>query len=108
MLSPKPRLFLLLTLLAATAAIALSACGSDDGDEAASPLDEALGYLPEDAGFALIASTDLDDYENVQKLIDKFPFGDRFKDGRGKTSFSSSGSRDSAEPRWKRKAVSMT
>ena len=80
MLSLKPRLLLLLTLVAATAALALSACGGDD-DEAASPLDEALGYLPEDAGFALIASTDLDDYENVQKLVDKFPFGERFKEG---------------------------
>src|SRR5687768_703590 len=80
MLSLKPRLLFALTLLAATAALALSACGSDD-EEAASPLDEALGYLPEDAGFALIASTDLEDYENIQKLVDKFPFGDRFKDG---------------------------
>ena len=80
MLSLKSSLLSVLALLAATGALALSACGDED-DSAASPLDEALGYLPEDSGFAFIASTDLGDYENIQKLVDKFPFGDRFKDG---------------------------
>ena len=42
-----------LLAIAATAALALSACGGDD--EAASALDEAVGYLPDDAGFAFIA-----------------------------------------------------
>jgi hypothetical protein len=80
MLSLKSTLLCVLALLAATGALALSACG-DEEESAASPLDDALGYLPDDAGFALIASTDLADYEDVQKLVDKFPFGDRFKDG---------------------------
>src|SRR5688572_21778858 len=80
MLSLKSTLLSVLALLAATGALALSACG-DDEESAASPLDEALGYLPEDSGFALIASTELADYENVQKLVEKFPFGERFKDG---------------------------
>ena len=70
------RLFLLAVALAA--AFALSACGGDD--EAASALDEAVGYLPEDSGFAFIASTDTEDYEDFEQLLDKFPFGGRVTD----------------------------
>ena len=80
MLSLKTRLLQVLTAVAATGAIALAGCGGGD-EEAASPLDEALGHLPEDAGFAFIASTDLDDYEDVRKLVEKFPFGGRFQEG---------------------------
>lgn len=74
MLSLKP-----FAALAAASAIAMSvsACG-DDG--AASPLDEALGFLPEDAGFVFIASTDRDDYDDVQRLVERFPFGGRLED----------------------------
>ncbi len=76
MLSPKlshavPALF-------AVAAIALAGCGGDD--EAASSLDEALGYLSEDAGFALVASTDLEDYDDFRQILDKFPFAGRAED----------------------------
>jgi Protein of unknown function (DUF3352) len=78
MLSPK--LFLPLPALIAIAALALGGCGSGGGDEAASPLDEALGYLSEDAGFALIASTELGDYDNFRDILDKFPFGGQIED----------------------------
>ena len=61
MLSPK--LARLLPVFTAAAALALASCGGDD--EAASPLDEALGFLPEDAGFAFVASTELDDYRDL-------------------------------------------
>ena len=59
-------------------ALGLAGCGGDSG--ASSSLDEALGYLPEDAGFALVASTDLDDYGDFQDLAEKFPFADRATD----------------------------
>lgn len=70
-----------LSSAAVTAVIALAGCGGGGQDSASSPLDEALGYLPQDAGFALIASTDTDDYADVKKIIEKFPFGGRFEDG---------------------------
>lgn len=77
MLSPKlSRLF---SALIAAALLGFAGCGGGD-DEASSPLDEALGYLPEDAGFAFVASTDVDDYDDVQKLLEKFPFGNRALD----------------------------
>ena len=65
--------------LVAAGALAFAGCG-DSNDEAASPLDEALGYLPEDAGFALIASTDLEDYDDLRNVLDKFPFAGRAED----------------------------
>jgi hypothetical protein len=77
MLSPK--LSHAIPALAAAAALALAGCG-DSNDEAASPLDEAVGYLPEDAGFALIASTDLEDYDDLRGVLDKFPFAGRAED----------------------------
>lgn len=67
MLSP-----LLARTLPVLAALALGGCGG--GDEAASPLDEVLGFLPEDAGFAFVASTDLDDYDDLRQTVEKFPF----------------------------------
>jgi hypothetical protein len=63
----------------AAAALVFAGCGSDS-DEASSPLDEALGYLPDDAGFAFIASTDLDDYGDVRDLLDKFAFAGQVED----------------------------
>jgi hypothetical protein len=76
MLSPKlsPPLLALIT----TAALALGGCGGDD--EASSALDESLGYLPEDAGFAFVASTDVEDYEDLRQTLDKFPFAGRAED----------------------------
>ena len=68
-----------LSSVIAVAALAFAGCGGGD-DEAASSLDEALGYLPEDAGFVFIASTDTGDYEDVDKVLDKFPFGGQAKD----------------------------
>ncbi len=77
MLSPKlshavPALF-------AAAAFAFAGCGGDD-EEASSSLDEALGYLSEDAGFAFVASTDPDDYDSFRELVEKFPFAGRAED----------------------------
>jgi len=76
MLSPK--LSHAVPALVAAVAIAFSGCGDDK--EAASPLDEALGYLSEDAGFAFVASTDLEDYDDLRGLLDKFPFAGRAED----------------------------
>jgi hypothetical protein len=61
---------------------AIAGCGGDDGDEAASPLDNALGYLGEDAPFAVSIDTDIkgDQYDAIGKIIGKFPFGDSLKD----------------------------
>jgi hypothetical protein len=76
MLSPKLRH--LVPALVAGVALALTGCGGDSG--ASSPLDEALGYLPEDAGFAFIADTDPDAYSDFQDLAEKFPFASRATD----------------------------
>src|SRR5688572_16353737 len=76
MLSPKLSTPFVALIMAV--ALALGGCGGDD--EAASSLDEALGYLPEDAGFAFVASTDMDDYEDLRETLDKFPFADRAED----------------------------
>ena len=73
-----PRLSHAVPALVATFAIAFAGCGGDD--EAASPLDEALGYLSEDAGFAFVASTNLEDYEDLRQILDKFPFAGRAED----------------------------
>jgi uncharacterized protein DUF3352 len=72
------RLSLVLPALLAAGALAFAGCGDDSGSS--SPLDEALGFLPEDAGFAFIASTDLDDYGDFQDLAENFPFADRAQD----------------------------
>jgi hypothetical protein len=77
MLSPK-RLLVLPALIAAALALAIAGCGGDSGSS--SPLDEALGYLSKDAGFAFVASTDPDDYGEFQDLAENFPFADRAQD----------------------------
>ena len=59
----------------ALACLALAGCGgSDDAD---SPLDEALGYLPADAPLALIVSTDLESrqFEDAEDTARGLPFG---------------------------------
>lgn len=76
MLSSRP--LRCVAVLAAAAALAVAGCGGDDG--ASSPLDEALGHLPEDAGFAFIASTDVEDYDDFRELIEKFPFAGRLEE----------------------------
>ena len=70
-----PRLSRTIPALFAVAALAFAGCGEDD--EASSALDEALGYLSEDAGFAFVASTDLEEYEGVRDIAEKFPFAGR-------------------------------
>ena len=74
MLSPRPSHAVAALVIAAT--LALAGCGGDDSSSS-SPLDEALGYLSEDAGFALIASTDTDDYQDFRDVAERFPFAGR-------------------------------
>ncbi len=61
--------------------LALGGCGGS-GDDAASPLDNALGYLPEDAPLVAAIDTDVegDQYEAIGKIVDKFPFRDAVRD----------------------------
>lgn len=64
-----------LAAILAIACLALAGCGgSDDAD---SPLDEALGYLPADAPLALIVSTDLESqqFEDAEDTARGLPFG---------------------------------
>ena len=58
-------------LVAIGLALAISACG---GDDAGSPLDEALGYLPADSAVAVAVSTDLesDPYQNLDAALQRF------------------------------------
>jgi hypothetical protein len=70
----------LLTLVIGTLAIA--GCGSSgSGDDASSPLDNALRYLPADAPFAVAIDTDTEGEQvgNAGDLADKFPFGDQVR-----------------------------
>ena len=64
-------------------ALALLAAGCGDDQGAESPLDEALGYLPADAPFAVAIETDLESgqYEAVSSILDRFPFGGQVKEG---------------------------
>jgi hypothetical protein len=73
------RLFSALLALFAAGALALAGCGDED-ETASSALDEALGYLSEDAGFVFIAATDTDDYDDFEKVADKFPFAGQIED----------------------------
>jgi hypothetical protein len=70
----------LLTLLIGT--IAIAGCGSSgSGDDASSPLDDALRYLPADAPFAVAIDTDTkgEQFANAGDLSDKFPMGDQLQ-----------------------------
>jgi hypothetical protein len=73
-----PRFSHAVSALFCAGALGLAGCGSDD--EASSALDEALGYLSQDAGFAFIASTDFDDYDDFEAVAEKFPFAGRAED----------------------------
>lgn len=66
----------LTALAAACAALTIGGCG---GGETAGPLDNALGYLPEDAPFVISIATDPDgeQIENLGAILDRFPFGDQ-------------------------------
>ncbi|MDQ4048936.1 MAG: DUF3352 domain-containing protein, partial [Actinomycetota bacterium] len=61
-------------------ALALAGCGGG-GDDAASPLDDALGYLSEDAPFAVSIDTDIRgaQYDALGRIAGRFPFGEQLK-----------------------------
>jgi hypothetical protein len=68
------------TVLALVFCAAVAAgCGEE---EAAGPLDEALGYLPADAPFAVAIDTNLDgdQYRALDRIARKFEFGGQAKD----------------------------
>ena len=71
------------TILGAISAslLALAGCGGG-ADDAASPLDNALGYLPEDAPLVVAIDTDIEgeQYDAIGQIIGKFPFGNSVKD----------------------------
>jgi hypothetical protein len=72
------RLALRPAILVAACAAALAGCGG--GDEGpGSPLDNALGYLPEDAPLVVAFETDPegDQAKAVQAIVERFPFGDQ-------------------------------
>jgi uncharacterized protein DUF3352 len=67
------RRFLALSLAAVV--LALAGCGG--GGDSGGALDEALGYLPKDAPFAVAIDTNLkgDQYHALGRLAGRFPFG---------------------------------
>lgn len=72
------RLVSALATLACASALAVAGCG---GDEAGTPLDTALSYLPKDAPFAVALDTNLSgsQYKALDQIAGKFPFGDQLK-----------------------------
>jgi hypothetical protein len=72
------RLVSALATLAGASALAAAGCG---GDEAGTPLDTALSYLPKDAPFAVALDSNLSDsqYKSLDRILGKFPFGDQLK-----------------------------
>ncbi len=68
-----------LSLLAAVlGTLAIAGCGAGAGaDEAASPLDEALGYLPADAPLVVAVDTDVDgrQFKAIGDVLDRLPAG---------------------------------
>jgi hypothetical protein len=75
------RLPLASLLVIAAVFVALAGCGG--GDDADSPLDNALGYLPADAPLVLMLSTDLegDQFEAADEMVERFPLGDQLIEG---------------------------
>lgn len=71
----------LAALAAACGAVAIGACGGSS-DEAASPLDGALGYLPQDAPFVVAIGTDPDgeQLQAARTILDRFPFGGQIEE----------------------------
>lgn len=59
---------------------AVVGCGGSQ--EAAGPLDEALGYLPADAPLAVSIETDVDgaQFQALDRLVERFPMGGRAED----------------------------
>ncbi len=73
---------ILLALVCVAAVVVAAGCGGNSASDADSPLDNALGYLPEDAPLVAAIDTDVegDQFESIDKIVDKFPFGDSLKD----------------------------
>jgi len=64
-------------------ALVVAGCGGGGGGgDASSPLDNALGYLPSDAPFAVAVDTDTkgEQYRAAGDIVQRFPFGDRIQD----------------------------
>ena len=57
--------------------LALAGCG-DDG-ASGSPLENALSLFPADAPVVVAVETDPGRYRDAQRIVEKFPFGDRVK-----------------------------
>jgi hypothetical protein len=70
----------LITTSLVLSALLVAGCGG--GDDSGSALDSALSYLPKDAPFAVAIDTDLegDQYQALQALLKKFPFGEQVQD----------------------------
>ena len=67
-------------VLPVLAAIAVAGCGGSE-DKGASPLDNALGYLPEDASLVVSIDTDVNgkQLKSIGKILDKFPFSNQIE-----------------------------
>ena len=61
------------------ATLAIAGCGGDGGDSGAGPLDNALGYLPEDAPLVVSIDTEVDgsQFKAIGKILDRFPFSNQ-------------------------------
>ncbi len=72
------RLVIRPTLAAATCAAVLAGCGGGD-EGSGSSLDNALGYLPEDAPLVISFDTDPEgtQVKAIQAIVERFPFADQ-------------------------------
>ena len=66
--------------LVVAAGIAVSGCGGDS-DSGSGPLDNALGYLPEDAPLVVTIDTDVEgsQFKAIKQIAEKFPFSGQIK-----------------------------
>jgi hypothetical protein len=71
----------LLATAALLACVALIATGCGGDDSSGSALDSTLSYIPKDSPFVVAVDTDLggDQYQSLDKIVGKFPFGDQIK-----------------------------
>ncbi len=70
----------LVRALPVIAILAIAGCGGDS-DSGAGPLDNALGYLPEDAPLVITIDTDVEggQFKSIDKIADRFPFAGQIK-----------------------------
>ena len=70
-----------LAVVATACAVALGGCGGDD-EKSSSPLDETLGYLPQDAPAVVVLETDPEhaQWEQLDDLIQKFAVAPQIRD----------------------------